>query len=245
MRIFLSYSSPDRPVAEEIQLALLGAGHEVFFDQDSLPAGGNYHSRISLGIKQSDAMVFVISPSSVAQGSYALTELKFARAKWRHPQGRVLPVRLSSTPWKDIPAYLRSVTVLEPDGNLAAEVVAALSEFSQQETDTVRQAAGAKSPEVDSSSGQTEGRFKHQIWVAVLGLVATLGAAVIANWGSLPFAKQAPALTSTPNLSVGGLKGPDASAGNSPALNEHCPEVTFIDYSKVPPQSMIVRRCDP
>ena len=36
MKIFLSFASPDRSVAEEIQLALLGAGHDVFFDEASL-----------------------------------------------------------------------------------------------------------------------------------------------------------------------------------------------------------------
>lgn len=50
MKFFLSYASEDRPLAEEIQLALAGAGHEVFFDRESLPAGGDYHARIKASV---------------------------------------------------------------------------------------------------------------------------------------------------------------------------------------------------
>ena len=67
MKIFLSYASEDRPQAEEIQLALAGAGHEVFFDRESLPAGGDYHTRIKASVDAADLFVFLISPDSVAR----------------------------------------------------------------------------------------------------------------------------------------------------------------------------------
>jgi hypothetical protein len=65
---------------------------------------------------------FFISPSSLATGSYALTELKYARKKWRHPAGHVLPVLVRPVDWNAIPPYLKAVTVLEPEGNTPAEV---------------------------------------------------------------------------------------------------------------------------
>ena len=130
MKIFLSYASEDRARAEEIQLALAGAGHEVFFDRQSLPAGGDYHERIRASVDEADLFVFLVSPDSVAEGGYALTEMGYARARWAHPKGRVLPVRLRPTPFPDIPAYLKSVTVLEPSGNTAAEVVAAVRKLA-------------------------------------------------------------------------------------------------------------------
>jgi hypothetical protein len=124
MKIFLSYASEDRPRAEEIQLALAGAGHEVFFDRQSLPAGGDYHARIKAAVDDADGFIFLISPDSVDAGGYTLTEMGYARARWQHPKGHVLPVLLRPTPFDTIPAYLKSVTVLEPSGNTAAEVVA-------------------------------------------------------------------------------------------------------------------------
>lgn len=130
MKIFLSYASEDRPLAEEIQLALAGAGHEVFFDRESLPAGGDYHARIKASVGDADLFVFLISPDSVAAGGYALTEMGYARSRWPHPKGRVLPVVVRKTDFAAIPAYLKSVTVLEPSGNAAAEVVSAAARLA-------------------------------------------------------------------------------------------------------------------
>jgi hypothetical protein len=127
MKIFLSYASENRQQAEEIQLALAGAGHEVFFDRQSLPAGGDYHARIKTSVDEADLFVFLISPDSVDAGGYTLTEMGYARSRWQHPRGHVLPVLLQPTDFKTIPAYLKSVTVLEPTGNIAAEVVAAVA----------------------------------------------------------------------------------------------------------------------
>ena len=86
MNIFLSYSSDRRDIAEQVSLALTGSGHKVFFDRDSLPAGDDYHVRIRKGVENSDVFVFLISPRAVAPGSYALTELKYARQKWPDPR---------------------------------------------------------------------------------------------------------------------------------------------------------------
>ena len=131
MQVFLSYASEDRDTAEEIELALRGAGHSVFFDRANLPPGGEFHSRIKAAVLGCDAFVFLVSPHSVMKGGYARTELKFARERWESPADRVLPVIVGKLPWDDIPAYLRSVTVLEPEGNIAAEVADAIEDFGR------------------------------------------------------------------------------------------------------------------
>ncbi len=130
MNIFLSYSSDRRDIAEQVSLALTGSGHKVFFDRDSLPAGDDYHVRIRKGVENSDAFVFLISPRAVAPGSYALTELKYARQKWPDPRRKVLPVMIERTEYQHIPNYLKAVTVLEPEGNAPAEVVAELERWN-------------------------------------------------------------------------------------------------------------------
>ncbi|MFM7640070.1 MAG: toll/interleukin-1 receptor domain-containing protein [Cyanobium sp.] len=128
MNIFLSYASEDREIAEQIQLALAGAKHKVFFDAETLPAGGDYHERIRTAVRKSDLFVFLISPHSIEKGSYCLTELGYARDKWPHPKDRVLPVCLSPVDWGLIPNYLRAVTVFQPEGNTPAEVLATISQ---------------------------------------------------------------------------------------------------------------------
>ncbi len=133
MQIFISYASEDHKIAEQIHLALTGAGHDTFFDKDSLPVGQGFHNRIRQAVECSDAFVFLASPYSTTKGSYALTELKYARDMWRHPKGKVIPVRISGVAWGAIPEYLKSVTVLEPEGNIAAEVVLAIADLQQVE----------------------------------------------------------------------------------------------------------------
>ena len=132
MKVFLSYPSDSRDVAEQIYLALAASGHKVFFDRDKLTAGDDYHNRIRAALEDSDALVFLVSSKSVAAGSYALTELKFARQKWPDPHRRVLPVMVEPVKYAQIPNYLRAVTILEPEGNVAAEVLAALEEWRAQ-----------------------------------------------------------------------------------------------------------------
>jgi hypothetical protein len=126
MNVFLSYSSEDRVIAEEIQLALVSDGHVVFFDAQSLPPGGDYRQRIKVAIERADALVCLISPSSVANDSYALTELNLARKRWPSPKQHVVPVIVREVNWALIPPYLKAVTILEPKGNTAAEVAGAV-----------------------------------------------------------------------------------------------------------------------
>src|SRR6266478_1820733 len=127
--VFLCHASEDKTAAERIQLALASAGYKVFFDEESLPPGGDYHARIREAIRECDIFIFLISTSSVAQGKFTLTELKFARDRWPSPVGRVLPVNLDNLSTTEIPAYLTATTMLFVAGNLASEVRAATEQM--------------------------------------------------------------------------------------------------------------------
>ncbi|MDQ3127100.1 MAG: SUMF1/EgtB/PvdO family nonheme iron enzyme, partial [Chloroflexota bacterium] len=126
MKIFLSYSSQNRARVEPVNFALAAQGHDVFFDRDDLSAGTEYDQRIIEAVEGADLFVFMLSPASIRPGSYALTELSLAQKKWTNPSGRVLPVAVEPVAFDHIPPYLKSVTVLEPIGNLAAAVVDAV-----------------------------------------------------------------------------------------------------------------------
>ena len=97
MDIFISYASEQRAVAEEIALSLRGEGHQAFFDRSELPDGDAYNARIREAIRACDVLIFLVSPESVSEGRYTLTELRFAEEKWRSPAGRVLPVMARPT----------------------------------------------------------------------------------------------------------------------------------------------------
>lgn len=128
--IFLSYSSPQSEAATRIELALEADGHSVFRDRTDLPPGESFDGRIRAAIQESDLFIFLISQQSVAEGRYTLTELKFAEEKWGHPAGHVLPVLTEPVPMQSIPAFLRAVTMLQPRGDLAAEVAAAVERMT-------------------------------------------------------------------------------------------------------------------
>lgn len=157
MKIFLAYASEDRGSAEQIYFALSGDGHKVFFDRTSLPAGSDFNARIRRAIGESGLMVFLISEDSVASSAYTLTELSFAEKKWPHPAGRVVPVMARPTPLDRVPNYLKAVTILEPRGDVPAEVA-----------DAVRSTLDSRSPLARAGSALTA----H--WQAVLLLAVAL-----------------------------------------------------------------------
>ena len=149
MKIFLSYASEIRTRAEGVNAALQAAGHDVFFDREDLPAGLNYDDRIRSAIESSDLFVFLLSPAAVAEGHYTRTELKIARRRWPDPAGHVLPVMVDATPFSALPPYLGSVTVLVPEGNLAAEVVLAVADIERLPSPAPADPADAVPPPPD------------------------------------------------------------------------------------------------
>jgi TIR domain len=129
MKIFLAYASEEKDLAESIALSLRGRAYEVFLDRDDLPVGVSYDQQIERAVKASDIFVFLISPASVAEGRYTRSELAFARQKWLNPSGHVLPVLARDTSLTNVPAYLKSVTILEPQGSIPAETSAAIDKM--------------------------------------------------------------------------------------------------------------------
>lgn len=108
-------------------------------------------------------------------GSYALTELKYARQKWPDPRHRVLPVMIERTAYDQIPNYLKAITVLEPEGNVAAEVAAELEKIRlQQPVDR----KGVDTPrKTDGTAGPTaSGRLGRQ---AAAGIAGAFGAVMV------------------------------------------------------------------
>ena len=89
MKLFVSYASEFRAAADEVALALTGAGYDAIFDQSWLKPGDDYNSKIRDAFDQADGLVFLITPEAVQPGSYALTELKFARERAPSCQARL------------------------------------------------------------------------------------------------------------------------------------------------------------
>ncbi len=143
MKIFLSYASQDRAVADTINHALLEQGHDVFFDRDDLPPGEQYHSSIRRAIEKTDLFVFLVSEHAIDVGSYTLNELDMATTRWPRPSGRLLPVLLRPIPLDQLPAVITAVSVLQTPGNIAAAAAQAVHEIARRRRRAARGRIGA------------------------------------------------------------------------------------------------------
>lgn len=190
MRIFLSYAAEHLPLAEQVNAALEAEGHEVFFARESIPAATPFGRAIRAAVRRSDLFLYLVSPESVAPGSYCLTELGFAKERWPNPAGRVLPVVAAVTGAETFPPYVQGVSALFPQGNLAAEVVASVERLGRD-----RRRALLRS---------------HPIAITALCVAAGLGV-----WGW----SRARALAATrPYLSVGSVVDVRPAVAGEPAL---------------------------
>ena len=129
MRVFLSYSSDKVDLAKRIAYALKDEGDDVFFDRDSLPVGETYDRRIREAIQAAEVFIFLISPKAISSGCYALAELDIAGRASAGLGMKVLPVMVSQTDFESMPPYLRSLTVLQPRGDILAETLAVVADI--------------------------------------------------------------------------------------------------------------------
>jgi hypothetical protein len=132
MKLFLSYDSEQFALAESLAGRLQAAGHDVFLDREDLLPGDPFDAHIAARLAASDAMIFLASSTSVAPGAYALSELRLAEQRWPRPHGRLIGVLLDGLPVAAVPAYLRSVSLLVPQGDVVAEVVHAVEALARR-----------------------------------------------------------------------------------------------------------------
>jgi hypothetical protein len=138
VRVFLSYSRHQLEVAERIASALRLEGHEVFFDRDTIAGGEAFHAKIRGEIRRSHALVFLVSPDSVASDSYARSELRVAEREWKSHAERILPVMVVPTPWDGVPGILRELNTIDGGGNIVPEVMYAVEQIARARLGRIR-----------------------------------------------------------------------------------------------------------
>ncbi|MGB8202193.1 MAG: TIR domain-containing protein, partial [Pseudonocardiaceae bacterium] len=90
-RIFISYATSDRPVAEEVSGWLRAAGHEAFLDDDlrnGISVGEDWKQRLYRELREVDAVIGVVTSSFVAS-NWCSAEVGIADALGC----RLMPVR--------------------------------------------------------------------------------------------------------------------------------------------------------
>lgn len=123
MKVFISYSVIDADLAKSVTIGLQEQGHTVFFDRRELQPGDSHHPKIRKAIRDAYLLIFLARAESVSKGAYAMTEMGWFEEKCPVPTGRLLTVKTDTIDVELIPAYLRSVAVLERAGDLSAEIL--------------------------------------------------------------------------------------------------------------------------
>ncbi len=132
MKAFISYAAEQFELAQELAQRLKSNGVKVFFDRDRLLPGDAFDASIRQAIDKTDLFIFLASADSLRTGNYTLTELGFAEQRWPNATGRVLTILVDDTQLSSLPAYLRSVSVLQPRGDPVAETVAVVDRMARR-----------------------------------------------------------------------------------------------------------------
>jgi hypothetical protein len=103
MQVFLSYSNADEDFAKALSTQLTKRGLSVWTSDYEVLPGDNVWLRIGEALKNSKAMVVLVSPDSM-RSEYVRHEIEYALGDPNY-EGRVFPVEVRPTP--DIPWILR------------------------------------------------------------------------------------------------------------------------------------------
>jgi uncharacterized protein YraI len=127
MRLFISYAHVDKPIVQDwIVSKLLAGGHDVWFDA-RLIAGQKWKQQLGDEIKRSDALVYCITPESIAS-EWCQWEL----AKAVDLSKPVIPVLLQAR--TQLPDQLKKVQYVDfsegPTGDAVARLMGGLQNLS-------------------------------------------------------------------------------------------------------------------
>ncbi len=91
--VFISYKHDDRIFANQLIHQIQSAGFRVWIDEEQLRAGDNWREGINTAIRQSFALILIITPESKMS--------EYVTYEWAFAQGanvKVIPVMLRATP---------------------------------------------------------------------------------------------------------------------------------------------------
>lgn len=101
-RVFISHSGKDAELVRDIVRRLRSAGFEPDSASDVVSAGSDWKTAIRRGISEADAVLFLLTPESLAS-EWTITELGIAEGLGR----RIVPITVGVTK-RDLPAPVKS-----------------------------------------------------------------------------------------------------------------------------------------
>lgn len=90
MKVFISYSRKDEALADKVAAILEEAGLDAWYDKREIMPGENWAEKIAKGLKESDAMVVLLTPNALESDSVRL-DIDFALSENAYNK-RLIPV---------------------------------------------------------------------------------------------------------------------------------------------------------
>jgi hypothetical protein len=119
LKVFISYSSRDRPDALRLKELIESEGHDAWMDLFDIRPAARLASELEQGVSSADVLCLLVSPSAV-ESPYVLEEIKYALAA--EAKGlRVMPVIVRAAP---IPEQLADVVAIDATRGLEDAAVA-------------------------------------------------------------------------------------------------------------------------
>ena len=106
-RIFISYSSKDKDFVDELHEKLKRSGQHVWLNTESIPKGEAWHEEMTAGLSETDVLVLIVSPDSMAS--------KWVKEEWQTFLGSdrtILPVLHKDC---DVPQEINRLQMIKTD----------------------------------------------------------------------------------------------------------------------------------
>lgn len=113
MKVFISHSHETKALAKKVGEALERVGLEAWNDEQILP-GDNWAQKIADALRESQAMVVLLSPASF-HSTMVLREIEYALIT-KHFNNRLIPVLVGSeddSPLEKLPWILKHLNVIK------------------------------------------------------------------------------------------------------------------------------------
>jgi hypothetical protein len=110
MKIFISYNYKDREFSRHLAVALQSGGLATWIDDQELKIGDSLVERISEAIRQSDAIIIVLSKNT-PNSQWQSSEIAMAVAAHKISSKRIIPIVLDKD--TDIPFFIKDRLYLD------------------------------------------------------------------------------------------------------------------------------------
>jgi len=101
MKVFISYARKDEALAEQVAATLEEAGLDAWYDRREIMPGENWAEKIAKGLKESDAMVVLLTPNALEADSVRF-DIDFALSENAYNK-RLIPVIVGDP--AELPAF--------------------------------------------------------------------------------------------------------------------------------------------